>query len=128
MPRPIHSGRYGVTNGITPSNRRIGANPSRTLVTMWMASTTSTSSETSRWTASIANRGHRGAVKRTEPTIPSTTLAVRSTSATAPVPRARYQYALGLDVAANRKAHTLARSAGTGAKGRSSPDEGQPAT
>ncbi len=77
MPRPIHSGRYGVTNGITPSSKAIGANPSSTLVTMWIASTTSTSSETSRWTASIANRGQRGAANRTEPTIPRTTLAVK---------------------------------------------------
>ena len=78
-------------NGITPSSSVIGANPSSTLVTMWITSTTSTNSETSRWTASIANRGHRSATNRTEPRIPMTTLAVSNTSATAPVPRARYQ-------------------------------------
>ena len=112
VPRPIHSGRYGVTNGITPSNKRIGAKPSSTLVTMWMASTTSTSSETSRWMESIAKRGQRGAANRTAPRIPITTLAVSSTSDTAPVPRARYQYALGLSVAAKPETHTLAPAAG----------------
>ena len=91
VPSPSHSGRYGDTNGITPSSSVIGANPSSTLVTMWITSTTITSNETSRWTASIANRGHRAVTTRTEPTIPMTTLAVSSTSATAPVPRARYQ-------------------------------------
>ena len=51
-----------------------------------------TSSDTSRWSVSIANRGHRGATaNRSDPRIPSTTLIVSSTSATAPVPRARYQ-------------------------------------
>ena len=47
---------------------------------MWMTSTTTTSSDTSRCTASIAKRGQRGAAKRTDPRIPSTTLAVSSTS------------------------------------------------
>jgi hypothetical protein len=83
-------------NGITPSISEIGANPSSTLVTTCSTSSTITSSEVSRCSWSTANRGHLGATeKRTESSTPSTTEIVSSTSATAPVARARYQYALG---------------------------------
>ena len=78
-------------NGITAALSEIGAKLSSTLVAMWTISRTITSSETSRCTVSTANRGQRTADTRSGPRIPMTTLAVRSTSATAPVPRARYQ-------------------------------------
>ena len=75
-----------------PSVSLIGANPSSTLVTMCTTISTITSSEVSRCSESIANRGHRGpAENRSESRIPSTTLTVSSNSATAPVARVRYQ-------------------------------------
>ena len=90
-PSPIHSGRYGVANGMIASVSLIGANPSRTLVTTCTTSSAITSSEVSRCSESIANRGQRPAEKRSESRMPSTTLTVSSTSATAPVERDRYQ-------------------------------------
>ena len=98
-PRPSHTGRQAETNGTTASINRIGANGSSMEVTMWTARNASARSETLRCTASNTNRGTRSVCTRRTLATPIATLIVSRTSATAPVPRGRYQSALGPDTA-----------------------------
>ena len=79
-------------NGITASTSVIGANPSSSVVTTWIASNTTASSEMSRCRAPIAKRGKRARrTTRMTDSTPSTTTADSRISATIPLPRVRYQ-------------------------------------
>ena len=69
---------------------------------MWTISTAIANSDTLRCTPSITKRGQRVLLKASDVRRrPSTTLAVRSSSVTAPVARVRYHRALGPAVASN---------------------------
>src|ERR1035437_2596630 len=77
------------------SRSRIGANVSSSEVTMWTTRNAIASSETLRCTASSTNRGRLAVRRRRTLATPIATLSVSRTSAIVPVPRVRYQYALG---------------------------------
>ena len=108
---------------VTASIRRTGANPSSSEVTMWTSRNAIASSETLRCTASSTNRGMFGDCSRRTFAIPSATLSVSRTSAIVPVPRVKYQYALGPMAAVRFMAAPLLRAArddraGTGGRRR----------
>ena len=78
-------------NGTNAWTSEIGAKLSSTDVRMCSTRKTIASSETLRCSESTTNRGHRGVLKRRTSSTPSAIAAVRSSSATAPVERVRYQ-------------------------------------
>ncbi len=61
---------------------------------MWIARKTSANSDMRRCTPSVTNRGQRAEERRATSATPSATTSVSSTSATTPVARVRYQYAV----------------------------------
>src|SRR5437588_9308796 len=67
---------------------------------MWISRKAIASSDTLRWTASRTKRGMCSVRRRRTLATPSATLNVSRIRATVPVPRVRYQYAVGLVVAA----------------------------
>src|ERR1700758_3361060 len=81
--------------------RRIEANLSSTDVTMWTPINATAISDVLRWTARKTNRGTPSVRTRRMLATPSATLSVSSTSATIPVPRVRYQYAVAPVVVAS---------------------------
>src|SRR3954452_9147304 len=90
-PNPTQRGLYPAENGTTASIHRKATNPSITADAMWTARKIKTTSDTLRCNHSMTNRGHRDDEHRTEVRTPRTTAAVSRSSATAPVPRVRYQ-------------------------------------